>query len=336
MESVTIQLDTLFEEYAQPDVPGAAVMVIEQGKPLVAKAYGLANLEDRTPCDTETNFRLASLTKQFTAMAVMLLWERKKLWLDGRLGDFLPEFPEHAKQVTIRHLLTHTAGLMDYEELIPAGTRTPVRDRDVLGLLAQEGRTYFTPGSSFRYSNSGYALLALIVELCSGQTFAQFLAQNIFGPLEMTGTVAYEPGVSLVRHRAYGYSAGAGSFWRTDQCLTSSVLGDGGVYSSVADLCKWDQALYASQLVSQKTLELAFTPATASDHPNTGYGFGWYVGQHRGLKEIWHRGNTIGFTTRIARFPEKQFTVIILTNRNEASLAALPHRIADVVWRQPG
>jgi CubicO group peptidase (beta-lactamase class C family) len=146
----------------------------------------------------------------------------------------------------------------------------------------------------------------------------------------MSNTLAYEEGISKVSNRAFGYSACPDGFTRTDQSLTSSVLGDGGIYSSVADLFKWDQALYKGNLVSRKTLELAFTPGPQTDMPETRYGFGWYIGSYRGLKEIWHRGSTRGFTTRISRFPERKFTVIILTNRYEADIAELPHRIADL------
>jgi len=174
-----------------------------------------------------------------------------------------------------------------------------------------------------------------MVEARSGSTFAQFLKQNIFCPLKMAHTLAYEQGLSVIPNRAYGYSPDGAGFKRTDQSLTSSVLGDGGIYSSVADLRKWDQALYTSKLVSPKMLKLAFTPAVETDHPNTGYGFGWYIGAYRGLKEIWHSGTSLGFTTRIARFPEKRFTALILTNRNEARLAEIPHRIADAYLFAP-
>jgi CubicO group peptidase (beta-lactamase class C family) len=146
----------------------------------------------------------------------------------------------------------------------------------------------------------------------------------------MTNTLAYEQGCAVIPNRAYGYSADGSTFKRTDQSLTSSVLGDGGIYSSVTDLLKWDQALYTSKLVSRKTLAQIFTPGPATDHPDTAYGFGWYIGNYRGLQEIWHSGTTRGFTTRIARYPEKKFTIIILTNRNDAPLSDLPHDIADL------
>ncbi len=328
-DTVTLKVDALFQDYNRPGSPGASVMVIKGGKIVLAKGYGLANVEEHIPCATNTNFRLASVTKQFTAMAVMILAERGKLSLEEWLTDFFPEFPAYGSQITVRHLLTHTSGLVDYEDLIPKGTEIPVLDRDVLRLLMRQDKTYFPPGTRYRYSNSAYALLALIVEARSGDTFARFLKQNIFRPLKMDSTLAYEQGLSVVPNRAYGYSPDGSSFRRTDQSLTSSVLGDGGIYSSVADLYKWDQALYTDRLLSRKMLKLAFTPGPATEHPDTGYGFGWFIGQYRGLREIWHSGNSLGFTTRIARFPEKKFTVIILTNRNEAGIAEFPHRLAD-------
>ncbi len=343
------QVESLFRDYSQVNAPGVAVMVIREGKAIFAKGFGLADLQHKTPCTTNTNFRLASVTKQFTAMAVMLLVEKKKLMLDERLTNFFPEFPAYGKDVTVRHLLTHTSGLLDYEDLIPPGTTIPVLDQDVLRLLVAadvrrrteatfgdnrlltSAATYFAPGTRYRYSNSGYALLALIVEGRSGQTFARFLRENIFEPLKMTNTLAYEEGYAGIPNRAYGHTYRSNQWQRTDQSLTSSVLGDGGIYSSVTDLFKWDQALYKSKLVSESTLRVAFSPATPTDKPGCSYGFGWYLGEYRGLKEIWHSGETIGFRTRIARFPEKKFTVIILANRADAKVDELPHQIADLV-----
>ena len=202
---LTTKLDALFADYDQPGSPGASVMIIQDGKVLLAKGYGLADLEGKVPCGTNTNFRLASVTKQFTAMAVMMLAERKKLSLDERLTDFFPEFPAYGRQITVRQLLTHTSGLIDYEDVIPKGTEIPVLDRDVLRLLMQQDKTYFPPGTRYRYSNSAYSLLALIVEARSGSTFARFLQDNIFRPLKMANTLAYEQGLSVVPHRAYGY-----------------------------------------------------------------------------------------------------------------------------------
>lgn len=322
-------LADLFSEFAQTGVPGASVMVLREGNILHAESFGLANVEQQTPCTEQTNFRLASLTKQFTAMAILLLVERKDLSLDEHLPDFFPECPSSWEKITVRQLLSHTSGLLDYEDLIPAGTTLPVRDADVLRLLLERRETYFPPASKYRYSNSGYALLALIVEARAGLRFATFLHQNIFRPLNMETTLAYECGISEVRHRAYGYARRGARFERDDQSLTSSVLGDGGIYSSTSDLAKWDQGLYTEDLISAQTRELAFTGVTPTERAGTEYGFGWFIGGYHGLKEVWHYGETVGFTTRISRFPEKQFTSIILANRSEAKIGTIPHIIAD-------
>jgi CubicO group peptidase (beta-lactamase class C family) len=325
------RMDELLREHDRPRAPGAAVMVVRRGRVVFAKGYGQADVEHNVPCTTNTNFRLASVSKQFTAMAVMMLAERNQLSLEEKLADIFPEFPAYGRAINVRHLLTHTSGLIDYEDVISKGTTIPVVDRDVLRLLLEQDRTYFTPGREFRYSNSGYALLALIVEARSGQTFARFLKQNIFEPLKMGNTLAYEAGSSLVPNRAYGYSADGAAFRRTDQSLTSSVLGDGGIYSSVVDLRKWDQALTAGKLVKKKTLARIFEAGPQTDHAGTRYGFGWYIGQYRGAKEIWHSGTTRGFSTRIVRYPDTQSVIIILTNRNEAQLSDLARAIADTL-----
>jgi CubicO group peptidase (beta-lactamase class C family) len=232
--------------------------------------------------------------------------------------------------------------------VIPPGTAIPVLDRDVLRLMLQQDKTYFPPGAKYRYSNTAYALLSLMVEVRSGKTFAAFLKENIFEPLQMTNTLAYEQGISVVPQRAFGYTIpltrpsatfsaadGESGIQRTDQSLTSAVLGDGGVYSSAVDLFKWDQALYTTTLVSAATLQQAFSPTTPTDKPDRHYGFGWYISEYRGLKEFWHSGETCGFTTGLARFPEKKFTVIILTNRRDAHLDGLPERIADMYLASP-
>ena len=331
-ETAEQKVDTLFERFSAL-APGAAVMVIQNGKPVLAKAYGLANLDSKTPCTTNSNFRLASVTKQFTAMAILILSEQHKLSLDDKITKFFPGFPPYGKEITVRHLLTHTSGIIDYEDVIPQGTTIPVSDRDVLLLLLQQTKTYFPIGSEFRYSNSGYALLALIVESASGKKYAAFLKENIFQPLGMTNSVAYEQGVSTVPNRAFGYGAKDGGFEFSDQSLTSAVLGDGGVYSSVTDLYKWDQALYSDKLISNKLREEAFTiHSSKSDFKGSGYGYGWYLGEYRGVKQVWHYGSTCGFSTQIARFPGKKLTVIVLSNRRGAELKETVLKLVDLYW----
>lgn len=315
-------IDALMRAYSG-DVPGASVLVIQAGRAVFEKAYGLADLEGHVAASPATNYRLASLTKQFTAAAILILAQEGRLKLDDPLRRWLPSLPAATEPMTLRQLLTHTSGLIDYEEVMPATTTRQLHDADVLHLLEQENRTYFPPGTSYRYSDSGYSLLSLVAAKASGLDFASFLRERIFRPLQMNATVAYEEGVSMVRHRAYGYSAlesgehtahtPAGGWTRTDQSLTSAVLGDGGIYSSIEDLAKWDAALYGGGPLDARSLRLAFTPATRTDDPAVEYGLGWRISG----ATVWHSGETLGFRNVIVRWPARRFTVIVLTNRND-------------------
>jgi CubicO group peptidase (beta-lactamase class C family) len=289
------------------------VLVLRDGAVLFRRAYGYADLEHEVAATPATNYRLASMTKQFTAAAILLLAEDGRLTLDDPIRSWLPELPAAAAAIRIRQLLTHVSGLIDYEDLIPAGSTRQVHDEDVLQLLAAEDRTYFPPGSEYRYSDSGYALLSLIVARAAHESFATFLRTRIFVPLGMHGTVAYEEGVSTVADRAFGYSAQGAVWVRTDQSLTSAVLGDGGIYSSIDDLARWDAALYDARLLRVASLQQAFAPSVATDDPNVRYGFGWRITG----ASVWHSGETLGFRNVIVRFPVRHFTVIILTNRND-------------------
>jgi len=326
-------VDALFSDFDQGNAPGAAVTVIKEGKPLFVKGYGLADLENKIPCTTNTNFRLASVTKQFTAMAILILAEQGKLSLEDRLPKFLPEFPGYGQAIGLRHLLTHTSGLPDYEDHVPGGTTIPLSDRDVLSILRQQSKTDFVPGAQFHYSNSAYASLALIVENVSGISFPAFVKEKIFDPLGMTDSIAYVPGRSRFPNRAYGYANGRSGWELSDQSVTSAVLGDGGIYSSVADLFKWDQTLHTEKLISREMLNDAFTAhSRESDFEGSGYGYGWYVGNFRGTKHIWHYGSTCGFSTRIERFPKRRLSVIVLTNRRDAKISPIVEKLVELFW----
>ncbi|HXI13892.1 MAG TPA: serine hydrolase domain-containing protein [Thermoanaerobaculia bacterium] len=321
-------IDQMMRDY-DGQIPGASVAVISRGRTIFSKSYGLANLETRQLATSKSNYRLASVTKQFTATAIMILEEQGKLEYDDSARQFLPSLPEALSPVTLRHLLSHTSGIIDYEDLIPEARVEQIHDADVLRLLESEHRLNFRPGSSYRYSNSGYALLALIVEKASGRSFATFLREEIFLPAGMQATVAFEEGISRVDRRAFGYSRKDGGFEQTDQSVTSAVLGDGGIYSSVEDLARWDRALEKATLVRAESLRLSWTPATDTDVSGVRYGFGWRISSHRGHETLWHSGETRGFRNVIVRFPGHRLTVIILTNRNEAPPHGLALRIAD-------
>ena len=318
-------IDAIMQAY-QGDVPGASVLLIRDGKAVLRKGYGMANLEVHEVATPATNYRLASVTKQFTAAAILLLAEDGQLHLDDRVRQWLPSLPAATDAITIRELLTHTGGMIDYEDVMPTTQATQLRDIDVLHLLETQDHLYFAPGSHYRYSNGGYSMLALIVEKVSGLRFEEFLKQRIFDPLGMRHPLAYVSDGPSVSHRAYGYSESATGWTRTDQSLTSAVLGDGGIYSSIDDLARWDAALYSDRLLSSKSRELAFHPWTATDDADVSYGFGWRITG----ESLWHSGESIGFRNVFVRYPQQHLSVIILSNRNDPE----PYRMALAIARR--
>jgi CubicO group peptidase (beta-lactamase class C family) len=321
----TTKIDALIRPYAGA-VPGASVLVVRDGLPIIRRSVGLADLEGRVPATPATNYRLASMTKQFTAAAILLLAEDGRLSLADPVRKWLPSLPAAADAVTIRHLLTHTSGLIDYEDVMAEDTTRQLHDADVLRLLESQNRSYFAPGTAYRYSNSGYSLLALIVGRASGSDFATFLRKRIFLPLHMQNTVAFEEGISTVANRAYGYSLVDNKWTRTDQSLTSAVLGDGGIYSSIDDLAKWDAALNDNRLLRAESLRAAFAPATKTDDPAVQYGYGWRMTG----ESLWHSGETMGFRNVIVRFPKHRLTVAVLTNRDDPEPYFLALAIAKI------
>ncbi len=331
-------IDSLFARFVSAHDPGCAVLVIKDRQPVFRKGYGVADLRTLQRIGPKTNFRLASLTKQFTAMAVMLLVHDGKLHYEDHLTDVFPDFPAYGKAITIRQVLNHTSGLVDYEDIMAkqyagiADDKIPqIRDAGVLDLLKQVTGTKFTPGTRWEYSNSGYVVLAMVVEKRSGMSFGDFLRQRIFTPLGMTGTIAYEKGKNEVTHRAYGHTKTADGWSETDQSSTSATLGDGGVYTSLDDLEKWDRALAGHTLLTAKEMEPALTAATAASLAPL-YGFGWFLNPYRGRRRYSHYGETVGFKNAIQRFPDDRLTVIVLSNRAEVDAPALAESVADLYF----
>jgi len=312
-------------------VPGASLLVVHEGKAIVRRAWGLADVEAGVPATPATNYRLASVTKQFTAAAILLLAQDGKLLLNDRASKWLPSLPKSAQSITLHQLLTHTSGLIDYEDLMPEGTTAQVHDAGVLKLIESKDSLYFAPGTSYRYSNTGYSLLALIVERVSGESFATFLHDRIFVPLGMTHTDAHQDGVDVVSNRAFGYTKKNGAWTRHDQSTTSAVLGDGGIYSSIDDMLKWDAAQYDSRLLAEEWRRVAFTPHTPTDVPGVSYGFGWRISG----ETLWHSGETAGFRNVIVRYPASRLTVVILGNRDDPGVYETALAVAGLFMGKP-
>lgn len=323
------RVDYLLRDYAGVGQPGACVLVRHRGTRLYRACFGTADLERGEPADARTNFRLASVTKQLTAMAIIQLVEAGRLGYETTLAEIFRDFPAYGERITVRHLLTHTSGLIAYEDLLPEDQTQQVKDADVLRVMMEQDSTYFEPGSEFRYSNSGYAVLAMAIERVVGKRFAHVLAESIFEPLGMRHTVAYEAGVSTVYKRAFGYTRGAEGWELDDQSPTSAVLGDGGVYSSLEDLERWVQVVEErTPLVNLASLRQALSPAELNSGDTVGYGFGWYLDEYDGRARYRHSGSTRGFRNAVQRFPMEDLTIVFLSNRNEVS-DTLVDAIAD-------
>lgn len=330
------RIDQLFNEYDSNLLPGAAVMVIKKGEIILQKSYGMADLENNLPVTADANFRLASVSKQFTAITVLQLIEAKKLALDTKLTDVFPDFPDYGRNITIQDLLQHTSGLQDYENLVPEQQKEQVKDADVLALLKSVDSCYFEPGEKYQYSNSAYAVLTQVLEKITGLPYREYLRQNIFNPLRMKNTLAFEKGKNQISNRAFGYTIREdGTIEFTDQSMFSAVLGDGGIYSNLNDLYLWDQALYTNKLLGKTLLDQSFK----NQHNNAGetinYGFGWRLESYLGTEIKYHTGSSRGFRNILYRIPEKQFTVIVLTNRDGNSrldTLELAHHIVDLFF----
>jgi CubicO group peptidase (beta-lactamase class C family) len=351
--SVEKKLDELFSAVTSPDAPGLAVLVRQNGKTVFERGYGVGDLRSKVRVDARTNFRLASFTKQFTAMASMLLVHDGKLRYDESLTEVFPDFPDYGKTITVRNLLNHVSGLPDYEELMEKASGSlwspekQIQDDEVLKLLQTEQSGKFVPGTSWSYSNSGYVVLGLIVAKTSGKTYGEFLHERIFAPLKMNQTIVYQKGKNEVANRAFGHSKENDLFKETDQSSTSATLGDGGIYSNLEDLAKWDDALRNHTLLSEKEMRPALTPVKLNDgsephwptqpngdnlHPGkpVSYGFGWFLDPYNGHARMWHTGSTMGFRTVIERFLGENLTIIILSNRTDLDPEKLSLHAADL------
>jgi len=345
------QFDPIFARLADGKSPGIAVLVRKDGKTIAQRGYGVRDLRTFTPIDARTNFRLASFSKQFTAMAVMLLEHDGKLRYDERLTQIFPDFPEYGRAITVRHLLTHTSGLPDYEELMGGGPWTEarqIRGDEVLALLKRQPAPEFAAGTRWAYSNSGYVVLGLTVAKVSGFPFGDFLRQRIFAPLHMDHTLVYDKGRNSVPNRAFGHTKQAQGFVETDQSSTSATQGDGGIYSNLEDLAKWDRALETHALLGEAEMEPALTAVRLAggsetrwpevpgdDNLNPGkpvaYGFGWFLDSYADRARMWHSGSTRGFSTVIERFTTEKLTIVVLCNRTDLDASQLALQVADLL-----
>jgi CubicO group peptidase (beta-lactamase class C family) len=345
--SLSSRVDAIFDPVTAGQRPGAAVLVVKDGVALHQRGYGFADLTRRTPITPETVFRLASITKQFTAMAIMILAEEARLDYDDPVYRILPEFASHAREVTLRHLLNHTSGLADYQDLFirsdkvddnyPRAARREGGEyeptsADALKLISDE-MLRFVPGDEWEYSNSGYVALAQAVERVSGRAFSRFLRGRIFEPLKMTNSVLYDHTAPEIVNGAISYGLESGSFRPLDYTPLNFIYGQDNIYSTLRDMAQWFTALHWEPLVKQSALQQAFASAHLNNGALPGYGFGWFVAEHFGLSRATHSGSWGGFRNFVAHYPSVRLSIAVLSNFDgfdDVARSAIAGRIANV------
>ena len=312
------QVDALFEGSVRSDTPGAAVLIARGGKIKLEKGYGLARVESRLPVTSETRFRIGSITKQFTAAAILKLEEEGELSVNDPVSKYIPDWPKGG-EVTIRHLLTHSSGIHNFTAKPAFQTNVTVATSLEALISSFKNDPYdFAPGEKFLYSNSGYVLLGFIIEKVSGEAYASYLRRTFFEPLGMKNTGVYPTGPTL-ENEAFGYSYENGAVQRSVNWEMSNVASAGNLYSTARDLFLWNEALFSGRVLSAASARAAFTVGVlAGDDPShpqdTGYGYGWTIDRLGGAREISHGGELAGFGSYLLRLPEYNLTVVVLLN----------------------
>ena len=332
-DSPEARVDAVFADLDNTHSAGCAAVVIHDGKTIYANGYGMANLDHGVPITPDTIFDIGSTSKQFTAAAIALLALDGRLSLDDDVRKHIPELPGYDKTITVRHLLHHTSGVRDYAALL---TLSGIDDHDVLsyrdlvGLTARQKNLNFTPGDRHLYSNTGYILLAVIVERVSGQAFGEFVARRIFAPLGMDHSMVYEDRDRIVPHRATGYSRGKDGPLRMDHYWNFALGGDGQIYTSVGDLALWDSNFYDPQVGGARFLEMMLTRGKLNNGESIDYALGLFRGDYRGLQTVSHGGAWGGFRAQFIRVPEHRFSVVVLCNLGTSGPGRRAHELIDI------
>ncbi len=328
------KVDAIFDQYDKPDSPGVALAVIHDGEIIYTRGYGMADLEHDVPITPDTVFYIGSASKQFTAMCILLLEEEGRLSLDDDIRKYLPEFPLYDKTITIRNLIHHTSGIRDFASLWRIAGKDVLDfmpEEEVYKMLCMQKELNFTPGTRQMYSNSGYFLLAMIVKNASGKSLREYADENIFHPLDMPSTHFHDDVTHLIKNRAFGYMGKPnGTFGNL--FMRFSLVGSGGLYTSVKDLFKWDQNFYNNQL-GKKRPELIvkmYQNGKLDNGTELNYAFALKNGTYRGLKTVSHGGNLGGYCAELTRFPDQQFSVILLSNLNSNSIMMAAQKVADI------
>jgi len=333
-QSAQARVDKLFAEWDKSDSPGCSLAISRNGTVVYERGYGMANLELGVPITPASVFHVASISKQFTAMSILLLAERGKLSLDDEARQYITELPDYGGPLTIRHLLTHTSGLRD--AFLLQGLAAP-REGDadatdaLVKILARQRALNFKPGAEFQYNNGGYALLAAIVERVTGQSLRHFAESNIFRPLGMTNTHFHDDPTMIVPNRASGYHRDANGWHEPVHPYLNRIVGNTGLFTTARDLLLWEKNFTDVRVGAPALIAKMQTPVVPSGWPDgSSYGFGLEIGRYRGLRMIGHGGGDPGYGACDMRFPDQGLAVAVLGNMDGLNAAALIHSVADI------
>ena len=329
LDSASRWVDSVFAPFSSTSSPGCAVGVMRDGQMAFAKGYGMADLEHDTPITPASRFYIASLSKQFTAMSVVLLAQEGRLSLDDWIRRWVPQVPSFGPPITLRQLLHHTSGLRDYFTLLALSgwpSDGLLTERQFIDLVSRQKNLNFTPGDEFLYSNTGYALLSLVVERASGQSLRDYAADHIFKPLGMTHTEFRDDHTQLIPHRAIGYQpTSSGGGYRISQ-PEFDVVGDGGVYSTIEDLAKWDANFESGRVGGKEGVAELEAQGRLNNGQAIPYALALTVGEMAGLTTYSHRGAYGGYRSAMLMIPNRRLSVITLCNTSAA-----PTTLADQV-----
>jgi len=329
------QIDTLFSEYESPNTPGCAIGVIQNGKFIYKKSFGMANMDYDIPITADSKFELASNSKQFTAACIVLLHLEGKLDLEDDVRKYINELPDYGKTITIRHLLNHTSGIRNYDALLSLSDfqlHSFFTTEDAVRLICKQKKIDFLPGEKFSYSNSGYVLLAEIVKRISGKPLREYADEKIFKPLAMNDTFYNDDCTETIKNRVIGYYAEKNDKFKAN-FYNNTALGDAGVISTVNDLLKWDENFNKPIVGGQKMLDNLLTKGVLNNGETIYYALGLMYGSYKGLNFIEHDGRSFGFRTELIRFPVQKTSMIILANRSDADSYNLALEIAEIIFK---
>jgi CubicO group peptidase (beta-lactamase class C family) len=328
----TRRVDALFERWDRNDSPGCSLGIVREGRLIYEHGYGMANLEHGIPITPETVFRIASVSKQFTAMSLLLLEQDGALSLDDDIRKYLPAMPDYGRPISIRHLVQHSSGIRDYEgitSLMGIADEDTYIEQEVMELLARQKALNFAPGERYLYSNSGYLLLGEIVERVSGKTLREFVEQRIFRPLGMRVSTIRDDHTEMIENRASGYAPLEDGGFRIAESHYD-LVGDGSVFTTARDLYRWDQNFYHHKIGGENVAASQHETLVLNDGQAMFYAAGLEIGAYGGLRFVAHSGSWVGFKAQLLRFPEQRFSVICLCNDESAKPTALALRIADI------